>query len=213
MKKLVLITLATTLIATLSRAQSASNTSVTSPGNPVESRFKAFRTFVASKAIYPLIKSSKYSGVVPVDKVEEKADSNLDYKLLMDVSTGIKDFSAAKEINDALAEVARAINTHVAAGVPKNNLHVVVVVHGGALKAFYNNAIYHEKYQVDNPNTVLFQELLALGVKFISCGQSMAFQNITQEQLVPWLKTALSAQIPISTYQLKGYVYKKIETE
>ncbi len=116
-------------------------------------------------------------------------------------------------MNDALAEVARAINTHVAAGVPKKNLEVVVVAHGGALKAFYNNAFYQEKYQVDNPNTALFNELLALGVKFIACGQSMAFQNITQDQLVPWLKTSLSAQIPISTYQLKGYVYKKIETE
>ncbi|QMU30616.1 DsrE family protein [Adhaeribacter radiodurans] len=213
MKKLLLMAPVLLLITTFAQAQSAANAPVTSTARPTESRFQAFRTFVASRAVYPLIKSSKYSGVVPVEKVNEKPDTNLKYKLLMDISTGIKDNAAAKEINDGLAEVARAINTHIAAGVPKNNLEVVVVVHGGALKSFYNSALYKEKYQIDNPNTVLFQELQALGVKFTACGQSMAFQNITQEQLVPWLKTALSAQIPISTYQLKGYVYKKIETE
>ncbi|PSR55955.1 hypothetical protein AHMF7605_21845 [Adhaeribacter arboris] len=213
MKRLALMAFVFLFIIISAQAQSATITPVTSTARSTESRFQAFRTFVASQAIYPLIKSSKYSGVVPVEKVNEKPDANLKYKLLMDVSTGIKDNLAAKEINDGLAEVARAINTHIAAGVPKNNLEVVVVVHGGALKSFYTNALYKEKYQTDNPNTVLFQELQAIGVKFTACGQSMAFQNITPEQLMPWLKTALSAQIPISTYQLKGYVYKKIETE
>jgi intracellular sulfur oxidation DsrE/DsrF family protein len=61
----------------------------------------------------------------------------------------------------------------------------------------------------------LFGELLSLPVpvKFVACGQSMSFQNITRDQLVPWMKIAISAQIPISTYQLKGFVYKKVETE
>jgi intracellular sulfur oxidation DsrE/DsrF family protein len=54
---------------------------------------------------------------------------------------------------------------------------------------------------------------ISLSVKFIACGQSMGFQSITKDQLAPWMKIALSAQIPISTYQLKGFVYKKIETE
>jgi intracellular sulfur oxidation DsrE/DsrF family protein len=62
-------------------------------------------------------------------------------------------------------------------------------------------------------NTALFDELLSFPVKFVACGQSMSFQSITKDQLVPWMKVALSAQIPVSTYQLKGFVYNKIETE
>ncbi len=204
MKTLVLIALVIVLINTSSRGQSAS---------PATSRFKAFQTYVASKAIYPLIKSSRYSGVVPVSNVDELPDTNMQYKLLMDLSSGMKDSSSANVINDGLAEVGRAINTYIAAGVPKNKMNVVVVVHGGALKAFYNNAMYQSQYHVDNPNKALFDELLSLPVKFVACGQSMSFQSITKDQLVQWIKIALSAQIPISTYQLKGFVYKKIETE
>lgn len=213
MTKLVPIVPIVLFITAVSNAQTASKDVATPAGAATESKFKAFRSFVATKAIYPLIKSSKYSGVVPVSQIDEKPDANMQYKLLVDVSTGFKDISGAGEINDAIAEVARAINTHIAAGVPKKHIDMVVVAHGATLKAFYTNNLYKEKYGVDNPNTVLFNELLALGVKFTACGQSMAFQNITKDQLVPWLKVALSAQIPISTYQLKGYVYKKIETD
>ncbi|WP_170982755.1 DsrE family protein [Dyadobacter frigoris] len=204
MKRSILFVLVIVLINTSSWGQSAS---------PKPSRFKSFQTHVASKAIYPLIKSSRYSGVVPVPNVDELPDPNMQYKLLMDVSTGMKDSASANEINDGLAEVARAINTHIAAGVPKNKIDVIVVVHGGAMKAFYTNAVYKSQYHVDNPNMALFDELLALPVKFVACGQSISFQNITKGQLVPWMKIALSAQIPISTYQLKGFVYKKVETE
>lgn len=204
MKTPVLIAFAILLINTSSSGQSAS---------PATSRFKAFQAYVASKAIYPLIKSSRYSGVVPVSNADELPDTNMQYKLLMDLSSGMRDSSFANVISDGLAEVARAINTHIAAGVPKNKINVVVVVHGAALKTFYNDAMYKLKYHVDNPNKALLEELLLLPVKFVACGQSMGFQNITKDQLVPWMKVALSAQIPISTYQLKGFVYRKIETE
>lgn len=166
-----------------------------------------------SKATYPLIKSSKWSGVIPVPDINEKPDINQQYKLLMEVTTGIKDSIEAKDINAALAEVGRLINIHIAAGIPKKNLDVIVVAHGGILKSFYNNAVYKEKYHVDNPNIKLFDELQAVGVKFIACGQAMYFFKVNKEEMLPWMRVALSAQTVMTNYQLKGYLLKNINTD
>ncbi|MGI8635147.1 MAG: DsrE family protein [Segetibacter sp.] len=166
-----------------------------------------------SKAVYPLIKNSKWSGVIPVANADEKPDVNQHYKILMEVTKGIKDTIEAKDINAAIGEVGRLMNIHIAAGIPKKNVEVVVVAHGGILKSFYNNATYKEKYKVDNPNIAVFDQLLAAGVKFIACGQAMSFLDISKQQLLPWMKVALSAQTVLTDYQLKGYVYKQIDTD
>lgn len=160
-----------------------------------------------TKAYYPLIKSSKWSGVLPVTNVTEKPDPSMQYKLLMEEVIPIKDSAAAKEINEGLSEVGRFINLHIASGIPKNKLDVVVVVHGAALYALYTNEVYRKKYGIDNPNIVLINELMKNGVKFIACGQAMNFFDVKQEEMVPNIKISLTAQTVLSNYQLKGYVW------
>ncbi len=127
-----------------------------------------------SKAVYPLIKSSTWSGVIPVDNIDEKPDVNMHYKLLMEITTGFKD-SAAGKINDAIAEIGRLVNIHVQAGIPKQNIDLIIVAHGPILRSFYNNDVYKKKYKVDNPNIAVYNELLNAGAKFIACGQAMSF--------------------------------------
>ena len=216
MKKVLFIALATILVSALSHAQS-SNKETKAADSLSKIKSKAFRDSLEkvflSKATYPLIKSSKWSGVIPVTNANEKPDINQQYKLLMEVTTGMKDSAGAKDINEAIAEVGRLINIHVADGIPKKNIDVVVVAHGPILKSFYNNAVYKEKYKVDNPNTVVFDELLAAGVKFIACGQAMFIFDVKKEEMYPWMKVALSAQTVLTNYQLKGYIVKKIETD
>jgi hypothetical protein len=72
-----------------------------------------------TKATYPLIKSGKYSGVLPVDGITEKPDINQKFKLLLEVANGPKDSLEAKELNGDLVEVGRQLNLHIAAGIPK----------------------------------------------------------------------------------------------
>lgn len=160
-----------------------------------------------TKAYYPLIKSSKWSGVIPVTNVTEKPDPSMQYKLLMEEVIPIKDSAAAKEISEGLAEVGRIINLHIASGIPKNKLDVVVVVHGPALYALHTNEVYKKKWGIDNPNIVLINELMKNGVKFIACGQAMNFFDVKQEEMVPNIKISLTAQTVLSNYQLKGYVW------
>lgn len=168
------------------------------------------------RPLFPAIKGSIWGGVVPVQGINEFADSNMHYKLLMEL-TGFAakgmEKEAPKEINGGLSEVARKINLHVAAGIPAKNISVVVAVHAGAIFAFLNNEQYKRKYKIDNPNISFIKELQDLGVNFIMCGQAMTFLKIEDENLVPGIKLALTAQTVLSTYQQKGYTFFDIRLD
>lgn len=165
-----------------------------------------------AKTTYPLIKGSKYAGVIRVNDINEKPDVTQHFKLLLEITKGIKDSAAAKEINDDLTEVGRQLNLHLAAGIPQKNIDIVVVAHGSILKTFYTDAVYKEKYKVVNPNDSLLTQLRSAGVKFIACGQAMNFINIDKAQIFPWVKVALSAQTVITDYQLKGYIHRDLSS-
>lgn len=158
--------------------------------------------------MFPAIKGFKWAGVVPVQNVDEKLDPNMRYKLLMELTAfaakGLE-ATAMKDINLGIGEVARKINLHVAGGVPKEKLDVVVIVHAGALFALMNNEKYKQKYNIDNPNIALIKELQNFGVKFVVCGQAMTFLKLEKEDLLPGIKEAISAQTVLSMYELKGY--------
>lgn len=163
--------------------------------------------------MYPAIKGYKWAGVAPVQGVDEFTDPSLRYKLLFEL-TGFaaKGFEATAkyDVNGGIGEVARKINLHVAAGVPKKNIDAVIIVHAGALFALLNNDKYKRKYGVDNPNIALIKELQNFGAKIIVCGQAMTFLRLEKEDLVPGIKQALTAQTVLSTYQLKGYTYYNV---
>lgn len=163
-----------------------------------------------SKASYPLIKTSKWTGVLPMENVNEKPDPSIQYKLLMEEVIPIRDSTAAKDFSEGLSEVGRIINLHIASGIPKNKLSVVVVVHGPALYALYTNEQYRKKWGVDNPNIPLINELMKNGVKFIACGQAMNFFDVKKEDMVSNINISLTAQTVLSHYQLKGYVWYPI---
>ena len=44
-----------------------------------------------------------------------------------------------------------------------------------------------------------------MDVKFIGCGQAEQFLSIQEIDLVPEIRTALTAQVMLSNYQMKGY--------
>lgn len=158
---------------------------------------------------FPVINAGEYSGVIAVKNITELPDPKMDYKLLFELTNANPD-SLAKDRNNSLVEVARKINLHVTAGVPLKKIFPVIVVHGDGLWAFTTNEFYREKYKMDNPNLKLISELQDLGTKFIACGQAMAFMDLKRESLLPQVKVALTAQVALSTYQLKGYVLYRL---
>lgn len=158
---------------------------------------------------FPLINGGMFSGVVPVKDPTEIPDPNIDYKILFEVAYGNKD-SMAKAPNDALVEIARVINLHIASGIPASKIIPVILVHAKALHAICNNKHYQELHKMDNPNLTLIRDLEKAGAKFIACGQAMAFFDVKREDLLPEVKVVLSAQTILTSYQLKGYVLREI---
>jgi intracellular sulfur oxidation DsrE/DsrF family protein len=190
----------------MSSAQNAGQASADSTRIKDSLRTAAF----FSMATYPLIKDSKWSGVIPVPDIQERPDSLMKFKLLMEVTAWHADSASEREINGGLAEVGRLINLHIAAGISQKNIDAVVVIHGGALNVLLNNEAYRKKFHTDNPNLGLLRQFTQLGIKLITCGQAMAYFNFDRKDMIPEIKTALSAQVVLSNYQLKGFVLYKI---
>lgn len=176
-------------------------------------RDSLFWAGIEKKSMYPVIKNSKWSGVVPVNNVTENIDTTMKYKLLFNMTIWPKDSTGRRQLNEGLAEIGRIINLHVAAGVPKENLELAIVIHGGALNTYLKNDAFHKKFKTDNPNLDILKQFSDLHTKLIACGQAEAFFRIPAEDMIPEVKTSFSAKVALSTYQLKGYVLYDIEEE
>ena len=165
------------------------------------------------KATYPVIKNSELSGVFPVMNVTEKADTSMKYKLLFNMTLWPKDSIGRRKLNEGLAEIGRIINLHVASGVPRENLELAIVIHGGALNTYLTNDAFRKKFKTDNPNLDILRQFSDLHARLIACGQAEIFFSIPAENMIPEVKTAFSARVALSTYQLKGYTLFNMEEE
>jgi intracellular sulfur oxidation DsrE/DsrF family protein len=164
---------------------------------------------LSATSMYPLLNAGENSGVAPVTNVSETPDPNMDYKLLFDFVDNNPD-SASHELSYGLIEISRRLNLHAAGGIPTKRIIPVVVIHSAALNVVKSNTAYQKKYKKDNPNVQLIEQMKMLGVKFIICGQSMAFTDTKKEDLLPGIEISVSAQTALSMYQLKNYVLYKI---
>ena len=158
----------------------------------------------AQPRVNPVIKD--YGGIFEVPDAVEKPDPTLGYNIVIEVE---RESEKPDTINGALNNVARLLNLHAVGGVPKENMNVVLAIHGGAAYTTMNNEAYREKYKKDNPNLKLYKELQDAGVKIFVCGQSLMARKIDRHRLVPEVKISVSMLTILTTYQLKGYAALK----
>jgi intracellular sulfur oxidation DsrE/DsrF family protein len=154
----------------------------------------------AQKPVNPVIKSFGTVSSIPYATV--KLDTSIEYKIIVDVMTGSDDKS---EVFFSMNNVARMFNLHVLAGVPKEQMHVVLAIHNAAVWSVLTDARYKELFGLINPHTPLIKELIDNGVKVVVCGQSLIKQKIAQDQLLEGVEVATSALTIITEYQLRGY--------
>ena len=121
------------------------------------------------------------------------------------VAFDLADQADAGSLNRGLSSIARFLNMHVAHGVPVENLHLAVVVHGGAVQDVTSNAHYSSVMASSNANLALIDALLAHGVEIYVCGQSAAFQDVTNDDLHTGVTMALSAMTAHALLQQDGY--------
>lgn len=160
----------------------------------------AFFTLSAQQTVNPMIKS--FGTVSTVPNAAVTPDLSLDYKIIVDVMTGGEDKT---EVFFSLNNVARLLNLHAMAGVPKERIHVVIAIHNAAVWSVISDTLYKERFGVHNPHTPLFKELIENGVKVVVCGQSLIKQKITHDQLIDGIEVATSALTTLTEYQLRGY--------
>jgi intracellular sulfur oxidation DsrE/DsrF family protein len=158
----------------------------------------------AQTRVFPAVE--RYGGIFQIPHAVEKPDPKMKYNIVVEVE---RESEKPDSLSWALNNVARLVNLHVIGGVPKENLDVVIVLHGGATYITMANEQYQKKYKKDNPNLDLFHELSKAGVKIFVCGQSLINRKVDQTKMAPEVKVATSMLTTLTTYQLKGYALLK----
>ena len=112
-----------------------------------------------------------------------------------------------RPINRTFDSVARFINLKDAAGVPLENVHVAIVVHGSASLDVTQDDFYTNKYKdrKKNGSAEAIAQLQKHGVNFYICGQSAAYQGIEKKDLLPGVKVAHSAMTIHALLGQQGY--------
>lgn len=153
---------------------------------------------------FPVV--SGYGGIFNIENAAPVPDTKMEYKIVVEVATGSE---KPEELNFAINNLARLMNLHAQAGIPKNQIKIVAAVHGEAAYAVMNNEAYKKKYNTDNPNLSLLKELKKSGIELYICGQSLFARKIERETLAPEMTVALSMLTTVTTMQMKGYAFLK----
>lgn len=110
------------------------------------------------------------------------------------------------KINRTIESAARFINMHVAAGVPEENIHLAIVVHGGASLDLTSQEFFaRHKDGAQNASAAAIAQLQDHGVEFYLCGQSAAAHGISHADLLPGVRMSLSAMTAHALLQQQGY--------
>ncbi|MDG1572850.1 DsrE family protein [Robiginitalea sp. M366] len=156
--------------------------------------------FGQEKATGPVLEA--YGPVWDIPEATFPTETTASYKVVFDVMNSPEDPTA---VNPWMETAARFLNMHVRAGVPKEQLHVALVVHNRAAPDLLDNPAYRERFGTDNPNAPMLEHLMEAGVRVVLCGQSSRSRNIPVAQTVPGVELALSAMTALIRLQSEGY--------
>ena len=154
--------------------------------------------------VFPIIKD--YGGVFEVPYATDMPDPKIDYKIVVEAEGAI-------ELPDSLyrpfENIARMYNLHVYGGVPRNHIHLDVVIFFKAIFVILDNDAYRKKFGVDNPNLKVIEEMKEAGINLYACGQSVTGFGIDPKTVNQNFQVVLSRATTVSTRQMKGYAFFK----
>jgi intracellular sulfur oxidation DsrE/DsrF family protein len=143
-----------------------------------------------------------YGAVYDIPDPDFPADPRQMYLVVFDIADSPV---APSEVNPLINTLARFLNMHARAGVPRENMRVAAVLHGGAAKDALTDAAYRQRYNGDNPNAPLLRQLVDAGVDVYICGQSARGRGFARDELAEPVQVALSAMTVLVTLQGEGY--------
>lgn len=157
-------------------------------------------TLCAQQKQNPVIKS--YGGIYNIRTATVRPDSNMLYKIVVDVKTGGR---KKTEPSEGLVNVARMLNLHEIGGAFQDNMEVVLAIHGEATYAVLTDKGHRRLFGVPNPNIDLIRELKVAGVDLTVCGQSLIGRNVRPGEVLREVAIATSMLTTVSTCQMKGF--------
>ena len=117
----------------------------------------AFQVSAAEPTTGPLIPDYGRSAAVEDSDFQLPADH--DYRVVWEI-TGYN--SGPEAVNRNLDRVARFLNLHAKNGVPREKMHLAVVVHGAALASMTHDEAYQELNGMDNPTREQIDEAVSI---------------------------------------------------
>ena len=141
-----------------------------------------------------------YGNYYNVPEHDEINDATV-FKIAFDVADGAEKGAQNNSINS----LARFINMHVAHGVKPENIQLALVVHGSASVDVLANSEYKKRFNADNKNQALIEQLLENNTKVYVCGQSATHFKVTPALLIEGVKMSLSAMTAHAQLQQQGY--------
>lgn len=147
-----------------------------------------------------------YGEMVVLPEAAVQPDPELQYKLLYSVNTD----DTRQGVSGALWSAARMVNQLHAGGVPKENIDMVFVFSGKGIAPALNEETHQAKYGKANPNVELMKMLRDNGATFYACGQTVATNKWTAENLNDLTTLASSAMMVVANYQLQGYALMQL---
>jgi intracellular sulfur oxidation DsrE/DsrF family protein len=91
-------------------------------------------------------------------------------------------------------------------GVPRDSVHLAIIVHGNATRSLLSNDAYKAMTGSDNGSIPLLQALHDAGVQVVVCGVALINRKVPRERLLPFVKVATSATLAHAILASEGYV-------
>jgi len=155
---------------------------------------------LAETKMGPILKD--FGKVFQLDNPDLFFKKDKEYKVIFDIYT---DQSNGEKINPLLNTVARYLNMHAQQGITKENMKVIVIMHGTATKSVLSNDAYKKQFNIENPNSKLIYALKEADVELLVCGQSYLAHGFELKDKSADVKLALSALTALVEYQSEGY--------
>lgn len=141
-------------------------------------------------------------GYVVIPNAVFAPDPKTMYRVIFD---GTKPAAKPDGLLPAVNAAGNVLNDLAVGKVPQRNRYLAVVFHGPAVDGIMDDAHYHAKYGVSNPNLSVLAALKKQGVELLVCGQHLAAEHIDPKTLSSNIKVASDAYLVLINYQNRGY--------
>lgn len=136
---------------------------------------------------------------------EIDADFTIPEGMMLKTSFDVSKSADEGTRNRTFESAARFINMHARAGVSLDRMKLAIVVHGSAVHDVAVATHYAQAVGGENANAELIAALTEQGVRIIVCGQSAAYYDVENAELLPGVEMALSAMTAHAVLQQQGY--------